>query len=161
MDEPESRWSKEHIDKTIEIIKRVKEQKPKHIKFLDKSIYWVILLITIVGNFIISIPILLLLFVLEPFQLYPVVIFLGVAFGLLIEILIRDLEHLEQKHHLIFGLIIPVIALINFFIITQVVDNLKLDGKFSPLVVGLVYAVSFILPYIYYQVIKKKDTKLF
>lgn len=155
MHEQEDKWAKEHVDKTFEIIKKVKEKKPKHIKLLDKVVYWVILLLAVIGNFIISIPMILFLFVLQPLQLYPIIILMGVSFGLLIEILIRDIEHLERRHHMMFVLIIPFLALINFFIITLIVDRLKITTKFNPFIVGITYAISFILPYIYYQVMRK------
>ncbi len=111
MHKQESRWNKEHISKTFEIVKRAKTKKQKHIRILDKSIYWLILFIAIIGNFVISIPVILFLLVLGPIQLYPVIIILGIAFGLLIEILIRNLEHLEKKHHIIFVLIIPLLGI--------------------------------------------------
>ncbi|MDP7323586.1 MAG: hypothetical protein QF632_02380 [Candidatus Woesearchaeota archaeon] len=151
----ESRWTKEHIDKTYEIIQRAKANKPAHIKFLDKAVYWVILFFAIVGNFVISIPLILFLFVLSPWQIYLVIVLLAGGFGFLIEILIRDIEHLEMRHHVGFGLVIPIIAVVNVFFITNVVNQLKVVGKFNPLVVGLVYAIAFILPYVYYKFYKK------
>tara|TARA_Y100000310_G_C20396011_1_gene675142 strand:- start:159 stop:629 length:471 start_codon:yes stop_codon:yes gene_type:complete len=154
----ESRWTKEHIDKTYEIIQRAKANKPKHIKILDKSIYWVILFFAIVGNFIISVPIILLLFVFEPWQLYLVIVLLAGGFGFLIEILIRDIEHLEVRHHVGYGVVIPVIAVVNVFLITRLINSVKIVGKFNPLIVGLVYGIAFILPYVYYKFVKNHQS---
>ena len=81
---------------------------------------------------------------------------LGLAFGLLFELLIRGVENLETKHHLFLGIIIPVIAVINFIIVS---NNMKafigIENPQNPVIVGIVYAVAFMLPYISYQVFLK------
>jgi len=151
----ESRWSKEHINKTFEIIKRIKEQKPKHIRIFDKSIYWIILLLAIIGNIIISITAIFFLFVLKPLQLYPILILLGASFGLLIEILIRDIEDIKKRHHFIFLSIIPTLSLVSLFFITNVINQLRIANQFNPVIVAIVYSLSFVLPYVYYQFIRK------
>ena len=104
------------------------------------------------GNFIISITLIPFILALNGAPLYLIVITLGLAFGLLFELLLRTIENLGTKHHLFFGIIIPLLTLINFIIIS---NNMKqLIGIESPqnlLVVGSVYAIAFILPYISYQ----------
>jgi len=157
----EKGWSKQDIDKTIKIVKEAKEKKHPTIKLLDKTVYWFSLILAIIGNFVISVALIPSLMVLKSIQLYLVVIVLGISFGLLIELLIRSMEHLEAKHHIFFGVLTPVLAIINFFIITLKANSLeqifKIDNPQNPYIVGIIYAVAFILPFLFYKVFLKKD----
>ena len=157
----EKGWPRKDIDKTIKIVKEAKEKKHPAIKFLDKTVYWISLIIAIIGNFIISIALIPFLMVLKSIQLFLVIIVLGLSFGLMFELLIRSIEHLEVKHHIFLAVLIPVVAVINVFIITLVSNNLEeifnINNPQNPFLVGVVYAVAFILPFIFYKLVLKKD----
>jgi hypothetical protein len=148
----EKGWKKSDINKTIRIIEKVKESKNPKIKILDKAVYWFSLLITLIGNFVISISLIPILIILEGTILYVVIIILGVSFGLLFELLIRTLENLETKHHLFLGIIIPTITIINFIIVSNNMGKLiGVEPIQDPIVIGAIYSIAFILPYISYQ----------
>lgn len=153
-------WTKKEIDKTLKIINRAKENKHPAIKFLDKTVYWIALVVAIIGNFIISIALIPFLLALKPFQLYLTIITIGIAIGLLFELLIRSITHLEAEHHLFFGFYIPIIAIINVFIITIIANNLEdvlmIENVHNPLVVSVVYGVAFIIPYAVYHLFLKE-----
>jgi len=152
----EKGWKKSDINKTIKIIERAKKNKHPQIKVLDKFVYWFSLLIAIIGNLIISISLIPVLIVLQGLKLYLVIIALGLAFGLLFELLIRTIENLEIKHHLFLGTIIPIISIINFIIISNNMKELiGIESQHNPIIIGAVYAIAFILPYISYQVFLK------
>jgi len=154
----EKGWSKRDISKTVRIIRKAKKH-PK-IRVLDESVYWFSLLLAIIGNFIISVSLIPVLLVLQSFPLYLVLITIGVAFGLLFELLIRTIEHLEVQEHLFLGIIVPAIAVFNVFIIVVFSNSLeeviKIDNPQNPLMIGVVYAGAFILPYAFYQLFLKK-----
>ena len=157
----EKGWSAQDISKTIKIVKEAKEKKHPAIKFLDKLVYWVALAIAIIGNFIISIALIPSLMALKSTQLFLIIAALGISFGLLFELLIRSIEHLETRHHVFLGVLMPSVALINIFIITLVSNNLveifKIDNPHNPYIIGIVYAVAFISPFVFYKLIMKKD----
>lgn len=162
-------WGKKDIDKAIKIIKHAKVNKHTKIKFLDKIVYWIALIIAIIGNFLISIALIPFLLVLKSFQLFLVVIVLGISFGLFFEILIRSIEHLTHKHHFYLIVIIPTIAVLNVFIITTFSEVIGVIGfaiknEHNPFIVGLTYGVAFIAPFIFYKGVLKKgyylDAKL-
>ena len=148
-------WSKKEIDKTVEIIHNAKQLKTPETRFLEKRVYWILLVLIIAANFAISIALIPLFMVLKGMFLYFVVIVLGVVFGLLFEIVIRSIEHLEKKHHVFLAILIPLVALANVFVVTRISNNLtstlNLVNLQNPLIVGLIYAVSFVLPYIIYR----------
>ena len=152
-------WSKKEISKAVTIIKKAKQDKPEDVKFLDKRIYWILLAVVIAANFAISVALIPILMALRGFLLYFVVSTSGIVFGLLFELVIRSIEHLEKKHHLLLAILIPLIAIVNIFVITRVSNNLaatlNLTNFQNSLIVAIVYAVSFVSPYIIYRFILK------
>jgi len=152
----EKGWKKKEIDKALAIIK--KTQKHPHIKILDKAVFWFSLFTAIIGNFIISIALIPALLALKNFPLYLVIITLGVSFGLLFDLLIRSIENLTARHHLLLATFIPTLAILNFIIISV---NMKyftgLNNPQNPFLTGAAYTISFILPYIIYQLFLKNE----
>ncbi len=152
----EKGWKKGDIAKTLKIIEKAKESKHPKIKLLDKAVYWFSLLLAITGNFVISIALIPELLVLEGFQLYLIIATLGISFGMLFELLVRTIENLKAKHHLFLSIITPLLAVTNFVVIS---GNMKMlvgiDNPQNPVIVGIVYALSFILPYSAYQLFLK------
>lgn len=152
-------WGKREVKKAIGIIRDAKKNKPKDIMFLEERIYWILLVIIIVANFAISVALLPILISLRGVFLYFIIILLGVVFGLLFELVIRSIEHLEKGHHLFLAILIPLIALVNVFIISRISNDLSIDLGLKniqvPVSIGLVYAISFVLPYIVYRYILK------
>jgi len=153
----EKGWNRRDINKTIKIIEKAKKNKHPKIKILDKSVYWFSLILVIFGNFILSISLIPVLLALKGLSLYLVIITLGISFGLLFELLIRTIEHLKTKHHLFLGIIIPILAVINFIIISSNIKKLiGIENPQNPIIVGSVYTIAFIIPYIFYQVFLKE-----
>ncbi len=157
-----SKKRKEEIEHKLKLIREERGKlKVKKNVFLDKIVYWAALFIAILGNMLIAISLIPFLLTLNEVMLYVVMVVIGLSFGLFFEILVRDIEKLEKKHHIIISILIPSIAVISFFVITVVANNLKnvLNiGIFThnPLVVAAVYAIFFILPYVVYHSIVKK-----
>lgn len=152
-------WSKKDINKTVRIIEQAKANKHPKIKILDKSVYWISLIAAIIGNSVISFSLIPFLLAMESFQLYIIIITIGVSFGLLFELLIRTIEHLEAKHHIFLGIIIPLIAIINVIIIVTISNALEkiinIENPHNPLLAGIAYAIAFMLPYLIYQLFLK------
>tara|TARA_Y100000310_G_scaffold255534_1_gene263016 strand:+ start:8302 stop:8793 length:492 start_codon:yes stop_codon:yes gene_type:complete len=153
----EKGWEKRDINKAIKIIDKAKKTKHPKIKILDKAVYWFSLIVAIIGNFIISVALIPFLLALSGMQLFLFIIILGLSFGLLFELLVRGIENLETKHHLFLGIIIPILAIINFIVISNNIKTfIGLESPQDPIIVGSVYAIAFILPYISYQIFLKE-----
>ena len=152
-------WSSKEIEKAVGIIQNAKQNKNKANLFLEKRIYLVLFAIILASNFAISIALIPLLIALNGMILYFLIMVLGIIFGLLFELVIRSMEHLEKRHHITLAFLIPITALINVFIISRLSNNLmeKLNLKniHTPIIIALVYAVSFVLPYIIYRFVLK------
>ena len=150
-----SGWSRKEIIKAVEIIRNAKQGKSKDTIFLEKRIYWILLVITIVANFAISVALIPILVALRGMFVYLIIITLGIIFGLLFELVIRSIEHLEKKHHQLLAIFIPLAALANALVISKISNNLTSALGFAnihnPMTIAMVYAASFVLPYIVYR----------
>lgn len=124
---------------------------------LNKVVYWGALLVAIVGNLIVSVVLIPFLLVLSKMQLYIIIIIIGIAFGALFNMLLKDIEELDKKHHVIAGIFIPALAIINVFIMTQLANYLTVligvnNVPHNPFVISVIYVASFSLPYILYKI---------
>lgn len=154
-------WSRKDIIKAVDSIKNAKNSKPKDAVFIEKRIFWILLVLVIAANFAVSIALLPLIFALRGVLLYAALILLGSGFGFLFELVIRSIEHLEKRHHVFLAIFITLAALLNLFIISNISNNLaktlNLASYNRPIAVALVYSVSFVLPYIVYRFVLKKE----
>lgn len=145
-------WSRKDIIKAVETIKNAKKNKTRDIVFIERRIFWILLIIIIAANFAVSVALLPLLVALRGFLLYFVIIILGLVFGLLFELVIRSMEHLEKQHHLFLAVLIPIVAMLNIFIISNMSNNLVQSLGFAnshnPVATSIIYSASFALPYI-------------
>ncbi|MBI2650205.1 hypothetical protein HYX04_02725 [Candidatus Woesearchaeota archaeon] len=152
-------WSKKEIIKAVGIIRNAKQSKGKDIIFIEKRIYWILLAIIIAANFAISVALMPILMSLKGIFLYLVIITFGIVFGLLFELVIRSIEHLEKRHHQLLAVLIPLIALANAFVISKISNNLsntlQLKNFQNPILISVIYAASFVLPYIIYRFVLK------
>ena len=150
-------WGRKDIIKAVGIIKNAKNKKTNH--FLGQRVYWILLLTITIGNFAVMLGIIPALMLLKGPFLYFIIILLGLMFGLLFELLIRTIEHLERRHHLWLALFIPIVAVVNGFFISRfsntVSYNLGIKNYQNPVLIALVYAFSFVLPYVIYRFVLK------
>jgi len=144
-------WESEHIHHVVESIEFSKANRPTSVKILDFFVFWFLLLLIVVANFAISISMIPFLLSLDGIFLYSIVIILGLGFGWVFELIIRSIEHLEKKHHIIIGLVIPLVALVNVYLIAKIsaeYETLFYQGIIpNPILVSVVYATMFVLPY--------------
>jgi len=153
-------WSTNEIEKAVNIMVFAKKNKNSGARFLEKRMYWILLFVIIAANFSVSITMIPIFMTLNGILLYLVLITLGIVFGFSFELVIRSIEHLVQKHHVVLGILITLIALINIFLISRISNqfklNLNLSNPNSSLLLALVYAASFALPYIISRFVIKK-----
>lgn len=157
-------WSEEEIEKTARIMQRFEAASENRHKKLNVILYWSVLFIAIIGNFILSVVLIPFMLVLSNYQLYFIIMIIAVAFGLLFNLIIRDIEYLDRKHHVIAGIFIPTIAIINVSIMVNVSNNLMRLSKINnvpqnPIAISIIYVVFFVLPYMIYNLLEIKDKK--
>ncbi|MDO8740679.1 MAG: hypothetical protein Q7J54_03880 [Candidatus Woesearchaeota archaeon] len=118
-----------------------------------KFVYWFSLVVAIVGNGILSVVLVPFLLTLKGFFLYAIIIMIGIAFGSLFNLLLKDIETADEKQHVIAWVFIPAIAIINIYFMTDMANYLikllKLTNPLQdPFFVSIVYVFSFSIPYL-------------
>lgn len=124
--------------------------KPTWIKVVDISLYWVLLVLAILANFVISVTLVPILMTTQGLTLYFLIFVIAVTFGFLFSQLLRAIQYL-QKTHIIIGALIPAIALINFAILTilsnRLITALELStAPHNPWIVAVVYVLAYSMP---------------
>jgi len=144
-------WKEEEIEHALSIIKPSEAKTVSTKPSANPLLYWLTLIISIIGNFLISVAIIPFLIVLSDIQLYVVITLIAVCFGAMFNFLINTMEHLDPSHHVIAGVFIPAIAAITIFVMVNVANRLS---KFfqspiihNPVWVAIVYVVAFSAPY--------------
>jgi len=156
-------WSKAEINKAANIMAHAEAGKSATIRFIEQMAFWLALFIAIFGNFVVSVVLVPFLLLLSGVRLYFTVFVIGVAFGMIFNVLIHYIEDLEESEHIIAGAFIPALALINIYLITHFTNKLEIllqlhTPAHSPLWISVTYVVAFTLPYVikHLQHIKEK-----
>jgi hypothetical protein len=150
----EKGWSEKEIIHAEEALNRSE----KHDLHFSKIVFWSALIVTIFGNFIVSLVLIPFLIVLNRFVLYAIVVLLAGSIGFLYKLLITDIGHLEKKHHIAASIFVPLIAIANIvgmvFVSNKFIRDLNVENvQHNPLIVALVFAGVLILPYILHLII--------
>lgn len=148
------------FERTEEILRKAELEKPKWLRIFDKTVYWVVLLVAIVGNFIISVVLVPFMLILKGVYLYASLLFIGISFGWLFSFILSMLEKFEQKH-IIAAILIPALALINVAIFAVLSNKLIVLMKLAtpehnPLIVGAVYVLGYVLPYALANIVRPR-----
>ncbi|MBI5378207.1 MAG: hypothetical protein HZA82_06240 [Thaumarchaeota archaeon] len=146
-------WSQKEIDKTAQILSAAEEKKSKWVVLLDNALIWVVLLIAVFGNFVLSVVLVPFLVILSGGYLYLSLLVFGVSFGLLFSLILRSSEGVKEEQHIMANVFIPVVGLINMYIIARLCNKLILILQFkstenSPALVSMIYMFAFLLPYL-------------
>jgi hypothetical protein len=129
-----------------------KEDYTHYPKKASKALYFLYLLVLTVCDFMIFLFLVPLIMFIDSILLLIVFSTLGLIFGLLYSFLIKDIEHLEPKHHLFAAFYIPVLSILNILILLNVGNALKGKYTFSGeymFFASFLYVIMFLLPYTY------------
>ncbi len=147
------------MKKTFKInTKYDKNKYTKYAKNSAKVVYWLALLVIVVLNFLIFLILLPIIQIIQNIQLYVIVGSIGLVFGLILNFLIRDIDHLEPKHHIFAVLFIPIISIINMALLLsfyQTINSTVTGNNMGFVVAGVIYVLMCALPYVL-SLLKKK-----
>lgn len=150
-------WNEADIERALEIM-YYQDKAPEKVQVRATGsllLYWSGLFVAIISNIVLSVVLIPFLISTSGPALYFMIAVLGLAFGFLITVLLRDIEHIDYKHHIIAGLFIPVLAIINVYVMValsnRIATNISSAGalffQHNPIIISIVYVVSFIAPF--------------
>ena len=137
------------VEKEIKHAEKILDRAEQRDIFLTKITFWSALVVIVFANIIVSLVLIPFLIVFNKWILYSIVIIIAGTIGFLYNFLINDISHLEKKHHLLAGIIIPLLALANVIVMVTLSNRLIVVSKHhNPWIVAVLFAVAFILPYV-------------
>ena len=147
-------WTPEEKKRVIGIIERGRAKKSKGVHMMDELAYWTFLFIAVIGNFILSVVLVPFMLILTGFYLFAVLFVIAFAFGMLINVILKEIGKIETKKHIIPILFIVAVALINIYIIARFTNKLEFllqvaTPEHSPILISATYVVAFTLPYLF------------
>ena len=145
----EKGWSEQEIRKAEAALER---SESNDLQF-SKIVFWSAMVVVVFANILIAGVLIPFLIALNQWALYSAVIILGGTVGFLYNFLITDIGHLERKHHVWAGILVPLLALGNIITVVLLANRFIQDAKIqnvqhNPYSIGVVFVVAFILPYI-------------
>lgn len=139
-------WSKTEIDRAIMVVSARDEH---HSDFI---VYWITLVLGIVGNIVISIMVVHPYIAGIPLISYMIIIVLGLSFGVLYEGLLRHTQAMGQgryKTDAIFAVCIAFASMTYIALLGKGISQIYQQASFPhPLLMGLVYAAFFSVPFL-------------
>ncbi|MBN2459649.1 hypothetical protein JXB28_05165 [Candidatus Woesearchaeota archaeon] len=153
-------WSNEEIANAERALAKAEAAKDPHLRRLESSMFWFILSIGILGTMLFALVLIPILLVSNNAWAYLFTAFFGLVLGTIIAVTVKDLHWFEQHHHVSVSMLVPIVALFNFFIIVKKANEMSIESGIgslhNPLAVGTVYLVSFVIPYIIILQLKNK-----
>lgn len=167
----EKGWTEKEIESTMGILEKpdANPRSKEYRRKMNPLIYWIALLMAIIGNFIVSVILIPFFLVLQGIVLYAIIILLGLVFGALFSLLLGDIEKASSQKNMVIGwLFIPAIAAINIYVVANISNELKeilIKSAIiqNPLTISITYVAAFILPYVatqaYLSMKNRKEAK--
>ena len=149
-------WTEKEISSTEKIIGKEDTSAVK----TQIMLYWMIIFAMVFITLLVSFWLIPFFVVFQGWIVFLVLFILGLSFGAMFNNLIIHLEHLNRKHYILAGMLIPIVAIASLFIITKAAAyaaaKINLPARQSPLEVSAVYLIGFLLPYIYGLLYQRK-----
>ena len=143
--------SQETIKNMQKEITRTDARKSVWVRRIDSSLFWLLLVIAIVGNFCVSVILVPFFLIMKGATLYGSLFFIGMSFGWLFSFILHSIEQVQKKRKIIASIFIPSIALINvgiFAILSnRLIEILQLSTPLhNPAFIGAMYVLGYIIP---------------
>jgi hypothetical protein len=141
-------WSEQEIQQAIRILQQARLKQNPALQKAGKTVYWLFLLVAIIGNFLISISLIPMMLLFSTFALYSIIIIIAFVFGVVFHLILKDIPSKYFPR----GFIITLVAIINIALIAQSMYSFAAENNIffvshSPMIAGAVYAVMFTIPF--------------
>ncbi len=157
----EKGWKKEDLMYVDHLMKK-DNKKHHHIKqHLSHVTFWTLMLGVVVINVIMAVFVIPLIILLQGPLVYVAAIFFGFLMGIFFKFLMLELEGLEEEHHTIILLLVPVMGFIDIMIINALLDWLSVlfTVAYNYDIAVWLFMICFLTPYILYHVWQKKEQR--
>ncbi len=150
-------WNERELAKADRLVNL---PRPQDVHF-SKIVFWSALVVIIFANLIVSLALVPFLLVFHGAILYSIIILLAGSIGFLYKLLIMDIGHLEQKHHILAGFIVPLIAAANLVVVVLIANQFieeveNASAVQNPWLIAAIFSGVLIIPYLAHVIFKQK-----
>jgi hypothetical protein len=159
----EKGWTQEEVDKAMQIMEATHPE-IKHVEtrtqitsHFNVFVYWTALIVAMIGNIMLAVILVPLMLYLSSGILYFVIAVIALTFGILFNALVNSIEEVDYKHHIVAGVFIPAIAILNVYIMIRFSNAVNAtytltEQAHSPVIIGTLYVGFFVLPYLFTKI---------
>ncbi len=158
-------WHETDIARVIASLLHAHHHSHPALSTVEKLLAWIALGFSILINFIVSIAMIPVYLSMPPFIVMLCLIFFGLCFGLLMDLLIREIDSFSRHHYVAAGLFLPMVSLITMYMtvrasifISRYFQSTKLQ---DPVLLALVYTASFLLPHFLYKYFELRERDVY
>lgn len=149
-------WSVQEIEHAKEILNKQQTQKTH-----EKISILAALIVIIIGTVCAVWSIELIIAIATEIQAKSIMIVMGLLLGLLLVNIEKDIDAINQKHHLLISIVVPVVAIVTSLIIgfevNIITSALELE-KHNPITLGLFFSIGCLSPFFIYTSMQRKKT---
>ncbi len=155
-------WTSGELNHLSHMLKKVEKNRKPLIKKVENILFWCILLFAILCSLSLSFVFVFLFIFIKSSWVYAISAVFGFMFGMLFEVLLRNIDWIETKHHCIGGVIIFLVVILNLIIFSSDFSSKNsLFGlvdiqKFQTILVGVLYCMAFVAPFILNKITAKR-----
>ena len=148
-------WTAQEVEKASKIIADAEDKKHETFKFIDHILYWSLLMLMLIGNTITAVLIIPFIFAIQSWFAAVIVIIIGLLFGVIISILIGDIDRVDIRYSKNLFMTLIFTALINMGLLAYF--SYDFSTKTGLILVHNIYAiaaiyiVSFLAPHFVYM----------
>lgn len=139
-------WSQPEIYRAMRALHRGTEQE----KYFTQVLFFSTILLVLFSNIFVMVGVLFLAIIMPAWFIMCLMAIFGVIIGIVYDYLIRDIAHIEKHHHFIAGSVIPLVAVMNSFIIVYasqgISQDLGLNVAQDPVMTSVVFIVFLLIP---------------
>jgi hypothetical protein len=148
----EKGWTDDELAHAQSVFTNSENKKSTRHKVLDAFVLWGVFIVMVLGNFFALFALMPFFVIFPNLMLYSLAALIGFTFGLLYEILLRDIQHTFHGHHHAFAFIlVPYLAIVGAILIlgyaSTHMPNLFLYSR-HPVLIGFCYVIGFLIPYL-------------
>lgn len=156
-------WTDEEIETTRNLL--LKSNKVQDttwwVRFLGQMKYWMLFIVLLAGAIIGAGLIKPFLIVTNEAGALVIVCIIGLFYGNLASIIIRDIEDIQTHHHVLLSFCVPVVAIITSIIISKqaaIVATLINTGvEHNPFLLGITFTISSFIPYSIFLILQRRE----
>jgi hypothetical protein len=153
----EKGWETKDIEKAMNIMENSPTYNKEKESKIGAILYWMTLFLIIIGNLLLSVVLVPILLVMTGFTLYLMVASVALVWGLLFNVVLRDIQEINTSQHIIAEIFIPFIAIFNVYIIANLASGVEKVLKLSqlnqnPAIIGGIYVFAFMLPFLFTRI---------